>query len=57
MTVKLRQRLKGGNISLYLDYYSKGKRKYEYLDLYMIPEPEKGRLTKEQKEENRKNLV
>ncbi len=42
---------------MYLDYYSKGKRKYEYLDLYLIPEPEKGRLTKEQKEENRKNLA
>lgn len=57
MTVKLRQRLKGGSISLYLDYYSKGKRKYEYLDLYLTPEPEKGRLTKEQKDENRKNLA
>jgi integrase len=57
MKVTLRQRLKGDSISLYLDYYSKGKRQYEYLDLYLTPEPERRRLTKEQKEENRKNLV
>ena len=54
MTVTLRQRKKGDKISLYLDYYSDGKRDYEYLQLYLIPEPEKGKLTKEQKEENRK---
>lgn len=57
MTVTLRQRKKGDKISLYLDYYSDGKRDYEYLQLYLIPEPEKGKLTKEQKEENRKTLV
>lgn len=57
MKVTLRQRLKNGSISLYLDYYSKGKRQYEYLDLVLIPEPERGRLTKEQREENRKNLA
>lgn len=54
MTVSLRQRKKGDRISLYLDYYDNGKRDYEYLQLYLIPEPEKGKLTKEQKEENRK---
>jgi integrase len=56
MTVTLRQRKKGNKISLYLDYYSDGKREYEYLQLYIIPEPEKGKLTKEQKEENRNTL-
>ena len=57
MKVVLRQRLKGNKVSLYLDYYSLGKRQYEYLQLYLFPEPEKGKLTKEQKEENRKNLA
>lgn len=37
--IKLRQRkMESGNISLYLDIYVKGKRKYEYLNLYLIPE-------------------
>ncbi len=57
MTVKLRQRLKGDTISLYLDYYHKGKRSYEYLQLYLYPEPEKGKLTKEQKSHNKQNLA
>lgn len=56
MKVTLRQRLKGDKVSLYLDYYHQGKRNYEHLQLTLIPEPEKGKLTKEQKEENRKNL-
>ena len=38
MTVEIRSRLlKNGNESLYLDFYDKGKRWYEYLDLYIIP--------------------
>lgn len=57
MKVTLRQRLKGDSISLYLDYYSKGRRKYEYLNLFLKPEPLKGRLTKVQKEENIKNMA
>jgi integrase len=57
MNVTLRQRLKSGKISLYLDYYARGKRQYEYLKLYLIPEPEKGTLTKQQKESNRKILA
>jgi integrase len=57
MNVILRQRLKGDKISLYLDYYSRGKRQYEYLKLYLVPEPEKGSLTKEQKDSNRKTLA
>jgi len=47
MTITLRQKpIKDGNISLYLDYYEKGKREYEFLDLYLIPDdaPEAKRL-------------
>ena len=50
MKVTLRQRQKANKISLYLDYYKNGKREYEYLGLYLIPEPEKGKLTQAQKE-------
>lgn len=56
MKVTLRQRQKGNKISLYLDYYKNGKREYEYLKLNIIPEPEKGKLTKAQKDENAKIL-
>ncbi len=56
MSVKLRKRLKGVKISLYLDIYQRGKRAYEYLNLYLTPELEKGRLTKAQKDANRINL-
>lgn len=52
MSVALRERKKGKKISLYLDIYNAGKREYEYLKLYLIPKPEKGRLTNEQKEHN-----
>lgn len=56
MTVKLRSRKKANKTSLYLDIYNKGRRYYEYLDLYLIPEPEKGKLTKAQKETNKQTL-
>ena len=56
MKVTLRQRLKGDKVTLYLDYYHQGKRNSEHLQLILIPDPEKGKLTKEQREENRKNL-
>lgn len=56
MKVTLRQRIKGKKISLYLDYYGKGKRTREYLKLYLYPEPEKGKLTKEQKDYNKQTL-
>lgn len=56
MKVTLRQRLKGKKIVLYLDYYHKGYRKYEHLGLYLYPQPEKGRLTKEQRLHNKETL-
>ena len=57
MNVKLRQRRKGKKISLYLDYYSKGNRSSEYLKLYLYPDPDKGKLTKLQKEHNKETLL
>lgn len=52
MRVTLRKRNQGGKTSLYLDYYHKGKRKTEYLKLYLDPNAK----TKEQKEVNKKTL-
>lgn len=52
MKVTLRKRNQGGKTSLYLDYYHKGKRKTEYLKLYLDPNGK----TKEQKEVNKKTL-
>lgn len=41
--VRLRMKeLKGGGASLYLDIYSDGQRKYEFLKLYLVPESEEG---------------
>jgi hypothetical protein len=57
MKATLRQRIKGDKISLYIDYYGKGKRDYEYLQLYLTPEPKKGKLSKEVREENRRTLA
>lgn len=57
MKVTLRQRTKVDKVSLYLDYYNKGKREYEYLELYLFPEPAKGKLTKEQKDSNKDTLA
>lgn len=51
MTVTLRQK-KRKKISLFLDYYDGGNRKYEYLKLYLEPNPK----TKEQREQNKKTL-
>ena len=56
MKITLRQRQKNNKISLYLEYYEKGRREYEYLNLYLTPDPEKGSLTKFQKDENKRIL-
>jgi hypothetical protein len=56
MNVTLRQRKKGDKISLYLDYYSNGKREYEYLKLYLKVATKGAPLTKEEKNENKSNL-
>lgn len=52
MKVTLRQREKNGQISLYLDYYHKGKRQYEYLRLYLDAKPR----TPEERNQNKKTL-
>jgi len=39
MNVTLRKRDRGKKISLYLDYYANGKRRYEFLKLYLDPHP------------------
>jgi len=50
--IKLRQKkIADGNVSLYLDIYRNGKRTYEFLKLYLIPE-----RTKDDKEKNRQTL-
>lgn len=56
MNVTLRQRKKGNKISLYLDYYSNGKREYEYLKLYLKVAEKGAPLSKEEKNENKTNL-
>lgn len=50
--IHLRRRtLSDGNVSLYLDIYREGKREYEFLKLYLIPEK-----TKRDKEKNKETL-
>lgn len=44
--------LNDGNKSIYLDIYSKGVRKYEYLKLYIVPE-----LTQANKEQNKEAMA
>ncbi|MCS4432835.1 tyrosine-type recombinase/integrase [Aquiflexum gelatinilyticum] len=56
MKVKLRKRKKGKKLALYLDYYQKGFRKTEYLDIFLIPEPEKGKLSAAQVARNKETL-
>lgn len=49
--VRLREKkLANGNRSLYLDIYLNGKRSYEFLQLYLLPE------TRQNKEENKRTL-
>jgi integrase len=52
MKVTLRKRNQGGKTSLYLDYYNDGKRKTEYLKLYLTPKPK----TPIEKDTNAKTL-
>ena len=47
----LQKKLANGNISLYLDIYRNGKREYEFLKMYLIPE-----RSKTDKETNRQTL-
>lgn len=50
--IRLRKRmLKTGNTSLYLDIYINGKRSYEYLNLYLVPEK-----TRADREKNKETL-
>lgn len=50
--IRLRRRkISTGNVSLYLDIYMNGKRSYEYLKMYLVPEK-----TKADKEKNRQTL-
>lgn len=56
MKITLRQRVRKHKVSLYLDYYHKNKRKIETLELFLYPEPEKGRLSREQKNHNKEHL-
>jgi hypothetical protein len=52
MTITLRQKdLENDNKSLYLDIYDNGKRKFEFLSLYLIPE-----INQETKERNEATL-
>lgn len=51
-SVKLRKRLRpSGNTALFLEFYIKGKRTYEYLNLFLVPEK-----TRADKERNRETL-
>ena len=50
--IRLRERLlKNGNVSLYFDIYIDGKRSYEFLNLYLVPEK-----TRADKEKNKETL-
>lgn len=50
--IRLRtKKLSNGNLSIYLDIYRDGKREYEFLKLYLIPEK-----TKSDKNQNEETL-
>lgn len=50
--IRLREKeLSNGNVSLYLDIYRNGKRQYEFLKLYLIPETASNPKAKEQNKE------
>lgn len=51
--IKIREKkLRNGNISLYLDIYRNGKREYEFLKLYLVPEK-----TRQDKEQNKRTML
>lgn len=51
--IKVREKkLKNGNVSLYLDIYRNGKREYEFLKLYLIPEK-----TKQDRARNKQTML
>lgn len=51
-SIQLRKRkMPTGTVSLYLDIYRNGRREYEYLKLYLVPE-----VTKEDKKKNADTL-
>lgn len=51
--IKLRQRvLRDGSVSLYLDIYSHGVRRYEFLKLYLVPEK-----TKQDRQSNKDTML
>lgn len=56
MKITVRQRDKGRKISLYLDIYVSGIRKYEYLKIYLKKEPAERKLNSQEKAENKKAL-
>lgn len=56
MKITVRQRDKGRKISLYLDIYVSGIRKYEYLKIYLKKEPAGKKLNSIEKKENKESL-
>ena len=43
VTIRYKE-LANGNLSIYLDIYKDGKRAYEFLKLYLLPETGKDRM-------------
>lgn len=54
LSITLRKRENGKRISLYLDIYQNGKRRYEYLGISLKKEPEDRKLNSKEKTENKR---
>lgn len=54
VTIRFKE-LANGNQSIYLDIYQDGKRKYEFLKLYLVPE--KGRDRTEARRKNAETMA